>query len=691
MKKFRTTAVSLLLIASITSLFANGTKEMTGLDTSNQPAAKSTAPMMEKDDMSVEVPLKFNLSYSNKSRTMTYNQNSPLTLSNGDVVSAGMLKPVWSYIAQQNNSAFTDISIQDASAIDMIKTASTNNFSDANIYGGNSIATNLMAYGAQGKFVALNNLMDDGLMPNIKKYLDENPAAKKSITAYDGNIYQIPYIAEINNFARVFLCRSTWVTSLLDGSTQNLETKPFTTYYEGFYTGDHERQNTVSPKDGILITKKTKDSIIEIQNNLPVKNGKTLTKAFIDYINRNYDYAKPSELFIGEKAAYDIDELIALWRCIKANPSFLTDGKADAVWPFFVRKSSYTPEIFHLATWFDGVPTFGTDSYKATWYIDKNNDVQYTYSTKPMYDHLNRMSALYAEGLFYTDCFDSSNKTDFRSVLYGTDKAENPTYGFMAFDWISASTATALNKDIIVLLPPVAKINGAWQYFISNSRVVKPDGWVISVAGSTDAQIKRAASVMDYIFSDEGKILQCYGLMQDVDLVNKYVGPAGNTYPRVSEWVKNKSNELTSGDISRFLRDWEGAMMPIGYAKEIGHEYQVTSQHGFDGWTLLKNSTTNIQTYEGKGIAGDNPNYYKLIPSAFSFTPRQSETIDEATGLDTDDTPAYMTNIILYRTMGNAPEGATVAQSYDEYLKYFKAHGLDTYVKTHQDAYSNMQ
>jgi hypothetical protein len=196
---------------------------------------------------------------------------------------------------------------------------------------------------------------------------------------------------------------------------------------------------------------------------------------------------------------------------------------------------------------------------------------------------------------------------------------------------------------------------------------------------------------MDYIFSDEGKVLQCYGLLDDLALDNKYVGPAGNEFPRFNQWVKDQASKLANGDIALFLRDWEGAMMPIGYAKQMGVEYQVTSQHGFDGWTLLKNSTAHFQTYEGKGIAGDNPNYYKLIPSAFSFTPRQSETIDEATGLDSDDVTAYMTNIVLFKTMGNAPAGATVAKNYDEYLQYFKALGLDTYVKTYQDAYRNMQ
>ena len=76
----------------------------------------------------------------------------------------------------------------------------------------------------------------------------------------------------------------------------------------------------MSPMEGVTITKKTDQNIVELQNALSVKNGETLTKTFIQYIKDNYDYASPSELFLGEKAAYDIDELVALMRCIKANP-----------------------------------------------------------------------------------------------------------------------------------------------------------------------------------------------------------------------------------------------------------------------------------------------------------------------------------------------------------------------------------
>ncbi len=642
-------------------------------------------------DLTNTVELKFNFAVGNKSRTMTYNQESPLTLPDGTVVTAGMLKPMWSYVEKELNSKFTDVTVQDIKSKDMIQTESTANFSGANIYGGESIAERLMFYGTEGKFVNLTEVMEAGGMPHFKAYLEENPDVKSAITAYDGNIYHVPYIAEINQIARAFEIRGSWVPALLDTADASYDTDSFDVYYEGFYVGDNKRTGdnggTVTPKDGVAITKKTDESIIEIQNSLDVKNGETLTAALIQYINDNYDYDNPSELYVGEKAAYDIDELVALWRCIKANPHYLTDGKADVVWPMFPRQSSYREELVRLAAYFGGVKVHGADSYQARWYIDENGKVQYTYSQEGIYDVLCYLSDMEAEGLIYSDCYDLTDKTNYRSTLWGTDEGEVPSFGFMTFDYIASSTSDSLNKDTIVVLPPVAKINGTWQYYIDNGRAIKSDGWAISIAGSTEEQIDRACAVFDYFFTEEGAVIQNYGLPMILEENEKYEGPDGKSYPKFTPWVNETCAAVAKGDLSTFLRDWMGCLMPIGYQKEIGFEYQYTSDRGFEGWALLQGSTLHIATYAGEGPAGDNPNYYKMVPPVFSLTSRQKETIADSTSIEFDDIVEYMFNIIRYRTRGNAPSGAEVAQTYDEYAKKFEERGLDLYVETYQTAY----
>lgn len=657
-------------------------------------AAQTETEAAVVNDLSETVELKFNFAAGNKSRTMTYNQESPLTLPDGTVISAGMLKPMWSHVEQAVNGKFIDVTVQDIKATDMIQTESTSNFSGANIYGGNSIAERLMYYGTEGKFVNLSEKMEEGYLPNFKAYLEENPDVKSAITAYDGNIYHIPYIAEINQIARTFNIRESWVTELLDAEDAAYDTADFTTYYAGFYVGDNKRTGdnggTVTPKEGIEIVKKTDESIIEIQNALDVKNGETLTEAMIQYINDNYDYENPSELFLGEKAAYDIDEMIALMRCIKANPKYLTDGRADAVWPLFVRQASYREDLIRLSTYFDGVKVHGSDSYGSRWYIDADNKVQYTYSEEGVYDVLCYLSDMEAEGLIYSDCYDQTDKTNYRSTLWGTDEGEAPSFGFMTYDWIASSTSDSLNTDIVVILPPVAKVNGVWQYYIDNGRAIKPDGWAISIAGSTDEQIARACAVFDYFFTEEGHVLQNYGIPMLLEESKTYEGPDGIQYPLFIPWVTEAANQVAKGDLSTFLRDWIGCQMPIGYQKEIGFEYQYTSERGFEGWALLQNSTTHFATYAGDAPAGDNPNYYKMIPPIFSLTSRQKETIADSTTLDSTDLDEYMFNVVRYRTKGNAPQGTEVAMTYEEYLASFEARGLKLYEETYQAAYEVM-
>lgn len=559
------------------------------------------------------------------------------------------------------------------------------------------IADDLMYYGTEGKFVNLSQMMDQGYLPNFQNYLDENPDVRRAITAYDGNIYHIPYIAELNNFARSFCARQSWVVMLLDVNNAPYDTATeLTCHYKGFYAGANARYGanggSVSPMEGVTITKKTDQNIVELQNALSVKNGETLTRTFVQYIKDNYDYASPSELFLGEKAAYDIDELVALMRCIKANPGYLTDGRADTVWPMFTRQSSYREDLLRLSTYFDGVKAHSADSYTARWYIDADNNVQYTYSTEGMYNVLCYLSDMEAEGLIYSDCYDLTNKTNFRSTLWGTDSSDAPSFGFITFDWQASSTADSLNSDVVVILPPVAKVNGVWQYFIDNGRAIKPDGWAISAAGCTDEKtLRRACALFDYFFTEEGSTLQNYGLPMNLEENGSYQGPDGTSYPKFNQWMVDTCNAVAKGDLSTFMRDWMGSLIPIGYQKDIGFEYQYTSERGFEGWVLLQGSTTTFATYAGEGPKGDNPNYYKMIPPVFSLTLRQKEMISETTAMEEDGVVEEMFNIVRYKTRNNPPQGITIPANYEEYLAQFEARNLADYVATYQQSYAAMQ
>ncbi len=658
---------------------------------SNNP----TTTQKVSDDLTKNVELKLNMAYGNQQRTVTYQQSTPLVMPDGNTsIVQGQLKPMWQEIGKNLNINFKDITVQAQKSSEMITTAAATGFTDAVVYGGNNISDKLMSYGVNGNFVSISSLIQKGLMPDLERYLNENPNVKKYITAYDGNIYHIPYIAEVGQFARDFHMRQSWVEKLLDASDKaNYDTgTKIDVKYNGFWTGDKARTGsnggTVTPKTGVNITKKTNQNIITLMNNLSVKDGDSLAKCLVQYINDNYDYTKPSELYLGAKAAYDIDELIALFRVIKANPQYLTDGKATEVECYFSRQSSYREDLLRFGTYFDGVKVHGSDSYGSRWYIDNDGQIQYTYSQESLYNVLGYLSEIEAEGLIYSDLYDTANKSNFRTQLYGSDSAAAPKFGFMTYDFTASTTADSLNPDIVGVLPPVSRVNGVWQYYMDNSRVIKPDGWSISSAAS-DEQITRAATLFNYFFSDKGYKLQNYGL--DSMLSSEvFTGPDGKTYPKYNDWTLNAAKQFTKGDLSSFLRDYVGSLMPIGYAKEIGFEYQYTSERGFAAWKLLQESTCTIPTYAGNGPAGTNKNYYTIIPPVFSFTKKQTEVIANETSLDADGFNEFMFNIIKYKTKGGAPTGTVVPMNYTDYYKVFTDAGLDVYVRTYQAAYTAM-
>ncbi|OOO00162.1 MAG: hypothetical protein ATN35_08870 [Epulopiscium sp. Nele67-Bin004] len=81
----------------------------------------------------------------------------------------------------------------------------------SDIYGGDNIASYFMQYGPEGAFVAISDYWD--YVPNFRAYLDENPDVEATITAWDGNIYHIPYI-QSGGVARTYFMRTDWLDNL---------------------------------------------------------------------------------------------------------------------------------------------------------------------------------------------------------------------------------------------------------------------------------------------------------------------------------------------------------------------------------------------------------------------------------------------------------------------------------------------
>ncbi len=619
---------------------------------------------LSKDSKFAE-ELKLSIALGNNARTITYNQSTPLELPDGNVVVQGDLKPTWQYIEQQLGIKLVDVTVQDQSASEMIDMSAATGFSNATVYGGNSIAEKLMNYGAIGLFVNLNDYLDQ--MPYFKSYLEEHPGIANVITAYDGGIYHIPYVAEIGNIARIFHGRESWFYALLDGDMASME--PETAQLDINYEGYWDRHDS---------------NVITLQNAAAV-NGKLTRNVALEtlliYIEDTYpNLGKPSDLFLGENAQYDIDELVALLRVVKLSPntlSKLTTGKVvdgAIITPYFVRLSRYREDLMRLANYFGGQRVYGSDSYLARLYLDENGELQYSYAEDGFLEALEYMKDMYAEGLISSEFADLSNRDDFRKELYSKDSIEgHRLFGFMTNDWIASTTAS--NADVVGMLPPLTTVAGSDEmvHYVENTRVIKPDGWSISKAAS-DNELSSALKLFDYMFSPEGNQVQNYGIPENLVEDEKFTAADGTEYPKFNEWIFDKAAELKNNDISGFLRDFMGSQIPIGYQKEIGFELQYTLNNGLDAWKLYSNSEVLTSSYDA-----ENP-YFKLIPPVFSLNDQ------DLAKLGTVAIGENLTDQLFLYIIGASGSAAST----DELKRIYEESGIDKYLEIYRNAYKRM-
>lgn len=618
--------------------------------------------------------LKINFAVGNNNRTLTYNNPNPLTMPDGKVIKAGDLKPMWQYIEGKLNIDISDVTTQDQKAADMISLAAATGFTDAHIYGGNSVAQNLMAYGADDEHYFINLLDHMDKLPNFKKYLEDYPAVKSEITAHDGGIYHIPYVAELDNYARVFAGRTGWVELLLDSALTALEAETATLgiEYNGFW--------------GVDIADKRHDSNVITLQNATAVGGKlsrnAALTALVNYIKTTYpDFAdQPSKLFVGSTAKYDIDELVALWRVIKLSPNTLSKdatgtANPDAIIaPYLFRQSSYREDLLRLANYFNGQRVFGSDSYGAKFYLDDAGVLQYSYAEESFLELLDYFKAFYAEGLIHQEFSETSVKTNFRNEFFSKDKVANhKQFGFMTFDWIASTTAASDNVKGI--LPPVTKLNGGttWDHYVENARSIKPDGWAIA-SHTKGKTLDKALALFDYMFSAEGNDIQNYGIPANLEAGEKFT-VAGVDYPKLNEWFLAEAKTRANGDASTFVRDFIGANMPVGYQKQIGFEYQYTNDNGMAAWKLYNDAEVISSTYKKV----DSP-YFSLVPPVFSLNVQDSARLAQL-GIGEAQTDA----IFLYITDAESAE-ANVAALRQLYVEA----GIVEYVNVFRGAYARI-
>ncbi len=681
MKKFLSFMV--LLLVSLTLVACGSTDPI--IDPGTDPG---TDPVEEA------VALTTNVAGENDKRLFTYLQAEPLEMPDGSIINSGDLKPMWQYVESELNLELTDAATPGQKPADMFDLAAANQFKDAQIYGGPNLGQKIMSAGVDGYFIDLSSHLSE--MPNLSAYLDANPLVKGAITASDGNIYHIPYIAEINNYARMYEGRYSWVTALLDGKVNGasftLETESATlnVAYEAYWKSG----STDLPYGGLRKT----SNVIDLQNAAAIAGVLTQAQALNvlkNYIDATYPgLANRSDLFLGSTAQYDIDELVALFRVIKLSPLSLSkeatgSARAEAVvWPFYARQSNYREEVLRLMTYFGGQRVHGSDSYGSRFYLDENGTLQYSYYQDNFINQLNRIKAMFSEGLVDEKLSGAANTTNVRTSYIFKDTVDTQVeFGFMCYDFTSSTTAaTGGQDDVKAFLPPLTttpESNGAFIHYVENTRVVKADGWGISSV-STAKEITAALKLFDYLFSEEGQKVQNYGTPDLWVPGEVYVNPFDGTEgPLFSAWTLAKAAAVTNGDMSSFLRDHIGSQIPIGYQKVIGFELQSTSANGMWSWELYFGANG------GQGVKmssySDPQTYYQLVPPVFSLTSNENSLITTTTTMASDT--GLMDNVFAFL---GSKTGEGIPTTTAEVKQLFTSANVQVYIEIYRWAYARM-
>jgi putative aldouronate transport system substrate-binding protein len=553
---------------------------------------------------------------------------SPYVAANGKTYETGMFKPVWEELQNRLDFTINDMTPNESSVSNAFKANQLNGFKDLNVV--NGPAVDIVSEGVtKGTFIALNDYFD--YLPNFKKFLDENEIVRINITAGDGNIYYAPYFDGYNDLERMFIARVDWVEKLLDGTSIAYDTDTLLgdTYYTPSMPATLNTNISVPNAEGTAvkqINKKYTKNVITAQNELEVKNGKNVCEALTAHIDSTYgnQYAKRSDLFVGIDAAYDADELVALFRCVKTNPKLLTGQDQKPLVPFYPRSSSHdrSADLLRLAMiW--GVR--GLESRSDYLYVDQNGVLQDARVQDKTYYGLEKLNQLYKEQLILQD-FNSVSATSGGKGDYRGDLLNN-NLGFMSYDYNQTTTVyNSLDSkyagfNLAPVMPAVADWldDGKYFHFTESIRSVKTEGWAIT-STSTGKALNKALHLFDYLYSEEGNRLMSYGPEAWIDGTIMY---KGKQVPKLSAAALNELANLdgAKGNYTNYYRRYLGGTFPVGYIKEQGMEYQTVHPKGQAGLDKLM-AAMELGTYKTVlvSLSSTDNKFYAMVPTTYSLT-----------------------------------------------------------------------
>ena len=592
---------------------------------------------------------------------------SGVALADGNTYRSGDLKPTWVEVEKILGMKFENkYSGQSASK----EWANWENQLDqVDMVSGTAELLN--ANGVAGSLVNIAEYLD--MMPNFKAYLEANPIVRLSITGdtTNGAIYFSPYFDGVDDIERMPLMRTDWVEKLLNGEgefTASGSNKTAAPAYQPYMPTSGKVTVDVVKADGSGVEQVTKDydaagNIVARMNEAGSMDGVAavnMLRTYIDEAYGGYYGNNRADLYIGQNAAWDADELVALLRCVVANPQTLNGS--TSIQGLHSREDSNMQrkvDMFRFAGTLFGIR--GLESRQDYLYVGNDGKLHDARQEVDTYVALERMNAMVKEGLI-SEAFVGSQDVKIAQYL-------EQDLGFMHYDY--SQTQTIYNDDGKLdsaagemyrpVMVPVARWNDgtgeAYFRFTESWRSVKTDGWGISKAGVGGNQDKLNAclSLIDFAYSRQGQILLSYGPSAWVS--DKTFTFNGEEWPEISDACRAELWNLQGGNYTNYARYYLGST--LSFLKSQAFEYQCTTEAGRLGAGYVSTAIAlGVIRHPELGVASNQ--WYTSVPTTLPTDKQQNDLIDSYTQLDTQFASAKESINILVEMITDGYNGADI-------------------------------
>ncbi len=572
-----------------------------------------------------------------------------VTLADGVTYHTGDFKPTWVEI--QNILGFT---IDDQYAGDGDKdnytkwTADADTLASIDMFSGT--AAQLQEGGAAGNVLNIAQYLD--IMPNFKAFLDANPIVRMSLTgSIDGDdagaIYGSPYFDGLDDIEKMPLMRADWVVKLLDGEGEfeaGESDKTAAPVCQPYMPTSGKVEVDIVKPDGSGTAKLVKDydtagNIIDKMNAAGSMTGVeavNMLRTYIDECYAGHYGTNRSDLFIGQDAAWDADELVALLRCVVSNSATL-NGDGAKVQGIFSREEANNqrrPDVYRLAAILFGVR--GLESRQDFLYFDKDGTLHDARQEDATYEALLRMNDMVKEGLIAADFIASSEDNATKS----SDYIKNDT-GFMSYDY--NQTQTIFNEDgklgsdekyMAVMIPVARWDDGTGEQFMrftESWRSSKTGGWAIASHVADDVnKLHACLKLIDYAYTYEGQVLLSYGpaaFRDDNDTFDFY----GTQMPHISGSTYNDLWSLAGGNYTNFARQYLGST--LSFNKTQAFEMECTTEVGKEGLANVTNAI-NYGVIKHPVLELSSNMFYTIVPTVLPTTDAQNDLLKQNADLN---------------------------------------------------------